>query len=111
MSQAKSSVQQYNNSQVEDYRSFSRVQTLTLPFGTRTSVTQENIERFLQRWKDQLLRAKGYMYFSNPEKAWLMQYAGKRTYWEPTSYSGEAYIVIIGIELDTERIMTDWKTI
>lgn len=95
----------------EEYRSFSRVQTLTLTIQSPTSVTQIDVERFLQRWKDKLIRAKGYLYFSSPKKAFLMQHAGKRTYWEPSSYSGDAYIVIIGIELDMQRILTEWSTI
>ncbi|AOZ94397.1 CobW family GTP-binding protein [Paenibacillus crassostreae] len=111
LSQAKSTVSRVNDSHAEEYRSFARVQSLTLPIESRTAVTQENIERFLQRWKDKLLRAKGYMYLSNQNKTLLMQHAGKRTYWEETSYLGDAYIVIIGIELDIDRILSDWKSI
>lgn len=109
--QVQSSTRLKENHEHEGYRSFSRVQTLTLTIQSSTSVTQVDIERFLQRWKDTLLRAKGYLYFTNPNKAFLMQHAGKRTYWEPSSYSGDAYIVMIGIELDTQRVLTEWSAI
>lgn len=95
----------------KNYRSFSRVQSMTLPVKSQSSATKVDIERFLQRWKDKLLRAKGYMYFSNQPQALLLQHAGKRTYWETASYTGDAYIVIIGIELDSDRILTDWNAI
>ena len=111
LNKAKSTVRQSKNHHPEDYRSFSRVQSLTLPIESRSFVTQEDIERFLQRFRNQLLRAKGYICFTNQSKAWLLQHAGKRTYWEPTSYSGESYIVIIGIQLDSDRIMMEWNAI
>ncbi len=111
ISQVQSTMRSKKNHEYLEYRSFSRVQTLTLTIQSPTSVTQEDVERFLQRWKNTLLRAKGYLYFSNPNKALLMQHAGKRTYWEPSSYSGEAYIVMIGIELDMESVLMEWSAI
>ncbi|OAB37358.1 hypothetical protein PMSM_04640 [Paenibacillus macquariensis subsp. macquariensis] len=111
LNQVQSTPKLKENQDHKEYRSFTRVQTLTLTIQSPTSVTQEDVEHFLQRWKKQLLRAKGYLHLSNSNKTFLMQHAGKRTYWETSTYSGAAYFVIIGIELDIDRVLTEWSAL
>ncbi|BBH20571.1 cobalamin biosynthesis protein [Paenibacillus baekrokdamisoli] len=93
----------------ESDRSFSRIQTLSLSWTTSARLTREQVERFLHRWKKELLRAKGYISFPNQGQMYLMQHAGKRTNWEPTAYTGEPYLVAIGIEFDQERFKLEWE--
>lgn len=95
----------------EAYRSFSRIQTVTLPVEPGAEVTKAAVERLLHRWRDQLLRAKGYLSFPGENGIILMQHAGKRTYWEPAAYTGDCYMVCIGIGLDEERLLADWRAI
>lgn len=92
----------------QDARSFSRVQTLSLSWPSTKPVSREQLERFLASWKNQLLRAKGYLFFPTQGRMYLMQHAGKRTNWEPTAYSGESYLVVIGIDLDEPRFLSEW---
>ncbi|QYR19583.1 GTP-binding protein [Paenibacillus sp. sptzw28] len=101
--------QEHEDHSHEAHGSFSRVRTLALPWSETTAVSQERVERFLHQWKDRLLRAKGYMFFPDKGRTYLMQHAGKRTYWDTVSYSGPSYIVMIGIELDEERLLSEWN--
>ncbi|RTE11029.1 CobW family GTP-binding protein [Paenibacillus whitsoniae] len=93
----------------ENERSFSRVQTFTLPCSS-THITKKQVEQFLSLWGNSLLRAKGYILISEAGKMLLMQHAGRRTYWEPTFYSGEPYIVLIGIEMNEESLQSAWNS-
>jgi G3E family GTPase len=102
---------QHGKHEHEHQLSFSRLRTLTLHWdAAQAPVTRKQFEAFLHRWKDQLIRAKGYLPFSGQGQTYLMQYAGKRIYWEPAAYSGEFYIVAIGIELDEERMIAEWRS-
>ncbi|MGM0873785.1 MAG: CobW family GTP-binding protein [Bacillota bacterium] len=87
--------------------SFSRIKSITLPISSQTS-TQE-IERFLTKWKSNLLRAKGYLSLS--DGTYLMQHVIKRVNWEPSNYSGNHYLVMIGINLNEKEIKQDWEYI
>ncbi|TBL70825.1 CobW family GTP-binding protein [Paenibacillus thalictri] len=95
----------------EHNRSYSRVRTLTLPGRLAESSSQASVESFMRRWKHQLLRAKGYIVFPRKQQTYLMQYAGKRTYWEPAAYSGEPYVVLIGIDLDEAALADAWNAL
>ncbi|WP_036720687.1 CobW family GTP-binding protein [Paenibacillus harenae] len=89
--------------------SFSRVQTITLPVAEHTTITVKQIEQFLQQWGEQLLRAKGYVtVYDKKNKNQLVQFAGRRINWEITDYQGPSYLVLIGIDLNRERIEEDW---
>lgn len=89
--------------------SFSRVQTITLPVAEDTPITMKQIEQFLKRWGEHLHRAKGYLVVSDKNnKNRLVQFAGKRIYWEITDYHGPSYLVLIGINLNRKHIEQDW---
>lgn len=90
-----------------EHRSFSRLQTLSLP-ADRT-FPQERIERFLKKWQTRLYRAKGYLSISGKKEIQLMQLAGKRIRWQSSNYSGPSYLVLIGIDLDTEQMTAEWE--
>jgi G3E family GTPase len=87
--------------------SFSRVRTLTLapPKGVR----REEIERFFQRWKNDLLRAKGYLELNG--QPYLLQFAGKRVYWETAASTKSFYTVFIGLDLDERRLTSEWEAL
>lgn len=87
--------------------SFSRVRTLTLapPKGVR----REEIERFFQRWKNDLLRAKGYLELNG--QPYLLQFAGKRVYWETAASAKSLYTVFIGLDLDERRLTSEWEAL
>ena len=87
--------------------SFSRVRTLTL--APPQGATRESIERFFQRWKNELLRAKGYMVLNG--QSHLLQFAGKRVYWEPSDHAQTLYTVFIGIDLDEQRLTSEWQAL
>ncbi|WP_373460435.1 GTP-binding protein [Paenibacillus sp. V4I7] len=65
-------------------------------------MSKDAMERFLRKWDTSLLRAKGYLNFAGKSQILLMQYAAKRMNCEPSTYSGDPYVVFIGIELDIE---------
>ncbi|PGT88608.1 GTP-binding protein [Bacillus sp. AFS040349] len=85
--------------------SFSRIKSISLPLTTQATTKQ--IEKFLKRWKNQLLRAKGYL--SVKEGTYLMQCVMNRVNWEPSTFSGECYLVMIGVNLNAEEIKQDWE--
>ncbi|TXK77499.1 GTP-binding protein [Paenibacillus sp. N3.4] len=88
--------------------SFSRIQTITLPFDANQRMTQQAIERYLAKWGARLLRAKGYITLGPHREPFLLQYAGKRPNWQPATFQGEPYLVLIGIDLDTAALEEDW---
>lgn len=89
--------------------SFSRVQTMTLPIVSATQPSRRHIEKFLLKFKEQLLRAKGYIRLKEEKSVMLMQYAGKRITWTESGFSGESYIVFIGINLNKQQLEAEWK--
>jgi G3E family GTPase len=87
--------------------SYSRINSITLKLPAQISSTE--IETFLKRWKSNLLRAKGYL--SLGDGTYLMQHVMKRVNWERSTYSGDPYLVLIGIELDEEEIKKEWERV
>ncbi|MBO9610908.1 MAG: GTP-binding protein [Paenibacillaceae bacterium] len=87
-------------------RSFSRLQTITLP--QSGNLDRGQIERFLKQRPTNLLRAKGYVSLRDQPGVWLVQWAGKRLYWEPSTYDGDTYLVLIGTELDADALRSEW---
>ncbi|MFN7250000.1 MAG: CobW family GTP-binding protein [Anaerobacillus sp.] len=85
--------------------SYSRINTISLPIDFDTNTGQ--IEKFLKKWRPNLLRAKGFVPIK--EKTYLMQTVLKRTSWESTNFSGSHYIVMIGIDLNAELIKKEWE--
>ncbi|MFC0470829.1 CobW family GTP-binding protein [Halalkalibacter kiskunsagensis] len=93
---------QHNN---HHNHSYSRINSITLKLSSQTSTTE--IETFLKKWKSNLLRAKGYL--SLGDGTYLMQHVMKRVNWERSSYIGDSYLVLIGIELNEEEIKKEWE--
>lgn len=92
-----------------DERSFSRIRSLSLPWNENGRASAAGLERFLRGWREPLLRAKGYVRFKGDPATYLMQYAGGRASWVKSDYSGEPYVVMIGIGLDEERLAQQWS--
>jgi len=88
-------------------RSFSRLGTLSLPL--TEPVSKAAIEAFVKTCTSGLLRAKGYIPLPGERSLLLMQFAGKRFTWEPATYAGEPYLVLIGLELDETAIAEKWR--
>ncbi|WP_226526847.1 CobW family GTP-binding protein [Metabacillus niabensis] len=95
------------NEEIPDEKrtSFSRINSISLPLTTQTTTKQ--IERFLKRWKSHIIRAKGYLHIN--EGIYLMQCVMNRVNWEPSTFKGEYYLVMIGVSLDTKEIKQDWE--
>lgn len=89
--------------------SFSRIQAITIPIDDDLTVTQRLVERYLAKWGALLLRAKGYLIIGPKREAFLLQYAGKRSTWQPTDFQGTPYLVLIGMDLDTKALEEDWQ--
>lgn len=87
--------------------SFSRVRTLTL--APPKGATREEVEHFFQRWKNDLLRAKGYLELNG--QPYLLQFAGKRVYWESAASAKSLYTVFIGLDLDERRLTSEWEAL
>ena len=85
--------------------SYSRIKSISLPVTTHTTTKQ--IEKFLKRWKVNLLRAKGYIPLK--EGRYSMQCVMNRVNWEPVIFNGECYLVMIGVNLDTNEIKQEWE--
>ncbi|MGF7049587.1 G3E family GTPase [Paenibacillus sp. DS2015] len=93
-----------------EQNSYSQVKTLTLSNSNITPLSKESLDKFLTSWKDQLLRAKGYVAIVHDHsyRIYLVQYAGTRITWEPSQYPGSPYLVFIGMNLDEERLIQAW---
>lgn len=90
-------------------RSFSRLQTVTLPYSPLLPLAKSQIERYLQSRSGKLLRAKGYLRLAGDSTTKLVQFAGKRIYWETSNHTGDQYLVLIGIDLDIKSALSEWK--
>ncbi|MBM6997932.1 GTP-binding protein [Paenibacillus sp. DXFW5] len=89
--------------------SYSRINTISLPIREPLQIPVSKLERFIKKWSPGLLRAKGYVRFSQPKKsAYLMQYSGKRFNWEAMDYDGPLYLVLIGYRLPEPLIAEEW---
>ncbi|REE85321.1 G3E family GTPase [Paenibacillus taihuensis] len=89
--------------------SFARIRTAAIyPGADVGGLTRRQFESFVSGRGNACLRAKGYMPFGRDGSLMLFQLAGKRIEWAPSSYVGEPYFVMIGIELDESRIMQEW---
>ncbi|WP_248925882.1 CobW family GTP-binding protein [Paenibacillus hamazuiensis] len=89
-------------------RSHSRLQTVTLPCPADRSTDPKRIDLFLKKSEDRILRAKGYFHLQPNTDTHLMQYAGKKANWQPAAYFGQPYLVVIGIDMDTEKLKDNW---
>ena len=76
---------------------------MTLP------VSQHFVERYLAKWGSLLLRAKGYLMIGAKHESFVMQFAGKRTNWQQTTFQGTPYLVLIGMDLDAKTLEDDWQ--
>jgi G3E family GTPase len=95
----------------QETKSFSRIQTISIPWPREGGTSRSRVEKCLRAWEDRLLRAKGYLRFEGDDSVYLMQFAGGRTVWERSRYDGEPYVVFIGLDLDAERLTEQWHRI
>jgi G3E family GTPase len=95
----------------QETKSFSRIQTISLPWPREGGSSRSRVEKELRAWEGRLLRAKGYLRLAGDDSVYLMQYAGGRTVWERSRYDGEPYVVFIGLDLDAERLTEQWYRI
>jgi hypothetical protein len=79
-----------------------------LPSPAGGQVSREQVEQFLHDWSGHLVRAKGYIRIAGAEAIQLIQYAGKRTVWEPSNYPGTPYLVAIGMQLNDTDLAARW---
>ncbi|MFD0699057.1 CobW family GTP-binding protein [Paenibacillus sp. GCM10027628] len=98
-----------NNQAAEHNMSYSRIQTITLSADFPHLLTKRSVERFLTKRGDLLLRAKGYFSFGSGSETFLMQFSGKRTNWQPSSFTAKPYLVLIGMDLDMETLEHEWQ--
>ncbi|UTR10132.1 GTP-binding protein [Evansella sp. LMS18] len=89
----------------ESTRSYARINTITLDFSQH--VKPRKIEKFLKKWKPNLLRAKGYIPLK--DGCYLLQHVMKRTYLEPSEHEGRYYLVVIGVNLKTDEVKSEWE--
>lgn len=89
-------------------RSYSRLQTVSLPYSPERPLSTKQIERFIKSVNG-LLRAKGYLTAEGAASTSLVQFAGKRIQWSPVVYTGDQYLVLIGIGLDEKNILKHWN--
>lgn len=90
-------------------RSFTRLQTVTLPYSASLPLAKSQVERYIQSRGGKLLRAKGYLTVVDDSTTKLVQFAGKRIYWETSNHTGDQYLVLIGIDFDIELAISEWK--
>lgn len=96
---------QHNHRKTRHTQSYSRINTILLPIKSKTNT--KIIEKFLKRWRPNLLRAKGFVPIN--DKTYIMQTVVKRTSWEQTNFNGSHYIVMIGIDLNADLIKKEWE--
>lgn len=89
--------------------SFSRVRTFTLRAPADFCLPHALLEQFLGQWGNRLLRAKGYLAQPGNSSRRLMQYAGKRITWSSSTYQGEPYLVLIGMDLEESELLMEWE--
>ncbi|MBB5172604.1 CobW family GTP-binding protein [Texcoconibacillus texcoconensis] len=94
----------HHNHEHKHHRSYSRINTIILEFNQHTK--QAKVDKFLKKWQPNLLRAKGYIPLK--DRCYLLQHVMKRTYLEPAEYKGRHYLVMIGIDLDTNEVESEW---
>jgi G3E family GTPase len=88
--------------------SFSRIRTFTLQPPTDYAIPPAKLEQFLGQWGNRLLRAKGYLAQPGHAARRLLQFAGKRITYSSSTYQGEPYLVLIGMDLEESELMMEW---
>lgn len=89
--------------------SYSRIQTFTLRPPADYYIQPAKLEEFLSQWGSRLLRAKGYLAQAASPVRRLFQYAGKRATWSSSSYEGDPYLVLIGMDLEESDVLMEWE--
>ncbi|WP_018752145.1 CobW family GTP-binding protein [Paenibacillus sanguinis] len=91
--------------------SFSRIQSIYLPVIQSTAFSLRELGKFLKAQGSQVLRAKGYLPVSSSGNVTLIQYVGKQLRYESSTYRGPHYLVVIGYELDEQKLLTQWSAL
>lgn len=89
--------------------SYSRIRTYTLKPPVEGAIPPAKLEQFLGQWGNRLLRAKGYLAQPGNASRRLLQFAGKRVTWSSSTYLGEPYLVLIGMDLEESELLMEWK--
>ncbi|MDG5785891.1 GTP-binding protein [Evansella sp. AB-P1] len=93
-----------HNHKHKQNRSYARINTITLDFNHQTKPAK--VDKFLKKWRPNLLRAKGYIPLK--DGSYLLQHVMKRTYLEPSEYMDRHYLVMIGIDLNINEVENEW---
>lgn len=91
--------------------SHSRVGAVTLSYPKGKMLPKTKVEAFFAEWADGLLRAKGHVPLPGEQPVQLVQYAGSRTTWEDSRYPGSPYLVVIGLDIDRDRLVRHWSSL
>ncbi|RAP73799.1 CobW family GTP-binding protein [Paenibacillus montanisoli] len=106
---SRESVQTRSGGEQPSANSYSRIRTAAIyPGADAAGLPRRQFEAFINGRGNNCLRAKGYMPYGRDGSLMLFQLAGKRLEWSPSSYKGEPYFVMIGIELDESKIKQEW---
>jgi G3E family GTPase len=103
----KTSKQENNHHHEHPHKSYTKIKSITLPVPYTTNSIE--IERFLKKWKTNLLRAKGYLNLE--DGTYLMQHVMKRVSWKRSTYNGDHYLVLIGMGLNEDEIKKEWGSL
>ncbi len=103
----KSPKQEGHHHQEHTHNSYSKIKSITLSLSSTTNSLE--IEKFLKKWKTNLLRAKGYLNLE--DGTYLMQHVMKRVSWERSTYNGDHYLVLIGMDLNEDEINKEWRNL
>ncbi|MFK9090759.1 CobW family GTP-binding protein [Bacillus salipaludis] len=92
-------------------KNYSSMTTLVLP--ADRSLKKADVEGFIARHADKIVRAKGFVWISEDSgnTSYLIQYSGvKRMEWKPES-SDQYFLILIGIDLDSSYVKSEWLKI
>ncbi|WP_062047282.1 GTP-binding protein [Bacillus sp. JCM 19034] len=96
-----------DNQQGPTKLSYSKIKSITLPLAS--PISKAEIEAFLKKWRNVLIRAKGYVDLG--DGTYLMQNVMKRVSWERSTYNGDHYLVLIGMNLNIDEIKQEWENV
>ncbi|OXM16537.1 GTP-binding protein [Paenibacillus herberti] len=85
------------------------LRSVTLTASVETDLTKEQVEHFLLQQGSSLIRAKGYV--RSRAQTLLVQHAAGRTEWQPSTYPGQPYIVLIGTGLSEQQLQESWAAL
>ncbi|SDT56741.1 GTPase, G3E family [Paenibacillaceae bacterium GAS479] len=85
------------------------LRSVTLTASEGAGLTKEQVENFLLQQGSALIRAKGYV--RSGGQTLLVQHAAGRTEWQPSTYPGQPYLVLIGTGLSEQQLQESWAAL